>query len=164
MLQSFDAVLIATGSTIPRDLEIPGRDSKNIHFAMDFLTQNTKSLLNSSLSDGNYIDAKDKNVIVIGGGDTGTDCIATAIRHGCKSLINLELLDESPIERDSLNPWPLWPVIHRTDYGHEEAIKRFGNDPREYATLSQEFIFDTKHNVTGLKTNEVKWQKNNGKI
>ncbi|MDG2229072.1 MAG: glutamate synthase subunit beta [Gammaproteobacteria bacterium] len=164
VLQSFDAVLIATGSTIPRDLDIPGRDSKNIHFAMDFLTQNTKSLLNSSLSDDNYIDAKDKNVIVIGGGDTGTDCIATAIRHGCKGLINLELLDQSPIERDALNPWPLWPVIHRTDYGHEEAIKRFGNDPREYATLSQEFIFDAKHNLTGLKTNEVKWQKNNGRF
>ena len=162
LLQSFDAVLVATGSTIPRDLEIPGRDSKNIYFAMDFLTQNTKSLLNSSLTDDNYINAKDKNVIVIGGGDTGTDCIATAIRHGCKSLINIELLDQSPIERDSINPWPLWPLIHRTDYGHEEAIKRFGDDPREYATLSQEFTFDNKHNVTGLKTNEVEWEKNNG--
>ena len=154
--EEYDAVLIATGSTIPRDLSVPGRGSSNIYFAMDFLTQNTKSLLNSSLSDGNYIDAKDKDVIVIGGGDTGTDCIATAIRHGCKNMVNMEIMSKPPKSRALDNPWPLWPNILRVDYGHEESEKRFGSDPRKFSLLSKEFLSQDGL-VTGLKTIEVEW-------
>ena len=161
---TFDAVLIATGSTIPRDLSIPGRDAENIHFAMDFLTQNTKSLLSSSLSDGDYIEAKDKDVIVIGGGDTGTDCIATAIRHGCKNMVNMEIMTKPPERRGPDNPWPLWPNILRTDYGHEESEKRFGSDPRRFSLLSKEFL-SKDGVVSGLKTVDIEWtQEKEGKI
>ena len=161
---TFDAVLIATGSTIPRDLSIPGRDAENIHFAMDFLTQNTKSLLSSSLSDGDYIEAKDKDVIVIGGGDTGTDCIATAIRHGCKNMVNMEIMTKPPERRGPDNPWPFWPNILRTDYGHEESEKRFGSDPRRFSLLSKEFL-SKDGVVSGLKTVDIEWtQEKGGKI
>jgi glutamate synthase (NADPH/NADH) small chain len=154
-----DAILFATGATKARDLEIPGRDLNGVHFAMEFLTANTKSLLDSELNDGNYISAKDKNVVVIGGGDTGTDCIGTSLRHGCKSMVNFELLPQSPIERAEDNPWPLWPLIHRVDYGHEESTTRFGRDPREYGILTKEFIDDGNGNVTGVKIVEVRWSK-----
>ena len=116
-----DAVLLATGATLARDLPIPGRDASGVYLAMEFLTANTKSLLDSGLEDNNYISAKDKNVIVIGGGDTGTDCIGTSLRHGCKSLVNFELLPKPPAERADNNPWPHWPRIYRVDYGHAEA-------------------------------------------
>jgi glutamate synthase (NADPH/NADH) len=129
---------------------------------MEFLTAHTKSLLNSSLVDKAYINAKDKNVIVIGGGDTGTDCIATAIRHGCKSLVNMELLSKPPLERDIKNPWPLWPNILRTDYGHQESIERFGKDPREYEISSNLFVDDGDGKVSGLKTQSIEWSKKNG--
>ncbi|MBT8133295.1 MAG: glutamate synthase subunit beta, partial [Gammaproteobacteria bacterium] len=157
--QENDAVLFATGATKPRDLEIPGRDLNGVHYAMEFLSANTKSLLDSELNDGNYISAEGKNVIVIGGGDTGTDCIGTSLRHGCKSLVNFELLPQSPTERAEDNPWPLWPLIHRVDYGHEESAERFGRDPREYQILTKEFIDDGDGNVTGVKIVEVKWVK-----
>ena len=121
LLDENDAVLLATGATKPDDLPIPGRDLKGIHFAMEFLTANTKSLLDSNLADGHYISAKDKDVIVIGGGDTGTDCIGTSLRHGCKSLVNFELLDQPPDERAADNPWPQWPRIYRVDYGTQEV-------------------------------------------
>jgi NAD(P)H-dependent glutamate synthase small subunit len=159
-----DAVLLATGSTRPRDLPIPGRPLKGIHFAMDFLTANTRSLLDSQLGDGKYISAKDKNVIVIGGGDTGTDCIGTSLRHGCTSLVNLELLAKPPRERAADNPWPLWPRISRTDYGHEEAIARFGADPRSYSIVSKEFIDDGNGHVKALRTMRVKWRRKAGKM
>ena len=129
---------------------------------MEFLTAHTKSLLNSSLADNAYINAKDKNVIVIGGGDTGTDCIATAIRHGCKSLVNMELLSKPPLERDINNPWPLWPNILRTDYGHQESIERFGKDPREYEISSNLFVDDGDGKVSGLQTQSIAWIKKNG--
>lgn len=154
-----DAVLFATGATRARDLDIPGRELKGVHLAMEFLTANTKSLLDSDLKDGNYISAKDKDVVVIGGGDTGTDCIGTSLRHGCKSMVNFELLPQSPAERAADNPWPLWPLIHRIDYGHEESIQRFGRDPREYRVLTKEFIDDGKGNVAGVKIVEVRWSK-----
>jgi len=154
-----DALLFTTGATKARDLEIPGRDLNGVHFAMEFLTANTKSLLDSDLNDGNYISAKDKNVVVIGGGDTGTDCIGTSLRHGCKSMVNFELLPQSPVERAEDNPWPLWPLIHRVDYGHEESSERFGRDPREYRILTKEFIDDGKGNVSGVKIVEVRWSK-----
>ncbi|MBP03132.1 MAG: glutamate synthase, partial [Rhodospirillaceae bacterium] len=126
LIQDNDAVLLATGAGKPRDLDIPGRQGQGVHFAMEFLTYNTKSYLDSELKDGEFISAKGKNVIVIGGGDTGTDCIGTSLRHGCKSLVNFELFPQSPSDRDNNNPWPLWPNIHRIDYGHTEAKQKFG--------------------------------------
>ena len=150
-----DAVLLATGATLARDLPIPGREAEGVHLAMDFLTANTKSLLDSNLEDGNYISAKDKNVIVIGGGDTGTDCIGTSLRHGCKSLINFELLSRPPEERAANNPWPLWPRIYRVDYGHAEAAQKFGDDPRVYSIMSKEFLQDENGNLSGIVTVNV---------
>ena len=150
-----DAVLLATGATLARDLPIPGREAEGVYLAMDFLTANTKSLLDSNLEDGNYISAKDKNVIVIGGGDTGTDCIGTSLRHGCKSLINFELLPRPPEERAANNPWPLWPRIYRVDYGHAEAQQKFGDDPRVYSIMSKEFLQDENGKLTGIVTVNV---------
>ena len=149
LAKEYDAVLLATGATVPRDLPIPGRDLEGVHFAMDFLTQNTRSLLDSNLADGNYISAKDKDVIVIGGGDTGTDCIGTALRHGCRSLVNFELLPQPPATRAPHNPWPTWPVIFRTEYGHEESAALFGKDPRVYLISSTEFTARTDESASG---------------
>ncbi|MCA9201207.1 MAG: glutamate synthase subunit beta, partial [Planctomycetales bacterium] len=153
-----DAVLFCTGATKPRDLPIPGRELAGIHFAMDFLTRNTKSLLDSKLADNDYICAKDKKVIVIGGGDTGADCIGTSLRHGCTSVVNFELLDKPPAERADNNPWPLWPRIFRVDYSHAETEARFGNDPRTYNILSKEFLGEGGK-VTGVRTVNVDWSK-----
>ena len=150
-----DAVLLATGATLARDLPIPGREAEGVHLAMDFLTANTKSLLDSNLEDGNYISAKDKNVIVIGGGDTGTDCIGTSLRQGAKSIINFELMSQPPEHRSDTNPWPEWPVIFRVDYGHEESNKVFGNDPRRYQLLTKAFLKDSNGDVKGIKTINV---------
>jgi NAD(P)H-dependent glutamate synthase small subunit len=157
-----DAVLLATGATQPRDLKIPGRELGGVHFAMEFLTANTKSLLDSDLKDGRYIDAKGKRVVVIGGGDTGADCIGTALRHGCASMMNLELLDEPPQRRGSDNPWPLWPRIRRTDYAHEESIARYGADPRSYAVVSKEFKPNGEGRVGALRIVRVEWQRSGG--
>jgi len=159
MLEENDAMLLATGATKPRDLPIDGRELGGIHFAMEFLTANTKSLLDSKLEDGNYISAEGKDVIVIGGGDTGTDCIGTSIRHGCKSLVNFELLPQPPEERAAGNPWPTWPKVFRVDYGHEEATEKFGDDPREYCVLSKGFIRGDDGNVAGIRTVQVEWAK-----
>jgi glutamate synthase (NADPH/NADH) small chain len=156
-----DAVLLATGATKPRDLRAPGRELDGVHFAMEFLTANTQSLLNSKLADGKYISAKGKRVVVIGGGDTGADCIGTSLRHGCSSMINLELLDEPPEKRAADNPWPLWPKIRRTDYAHEESIARFGADPRSYAVVSKEFG-GRDGKVVSVKIARVEWQKTDG--
>jgi NAD(P)H-dependent glutamate synthase small subunit len=157
-----DAVLLATGATNSLDLQIPGREFSGVHFAMDFLTANTRSLLDSDLQDGRFISAKDKDVIVIGGGDTGADCIGTALRHGCRSLVNLELLAQPPAERAADNPWPNWPVIFRTDYAHEEAIARFGADPRSYSVLSNAISGDDEGNVFALHTVGIEWKRNAG--
>jgi NAD(P)H-dependent glutamate synthase small subunit len=165
LMQQHDAILWATGATKSRDLPIPGRELNGIHSAMDFLTRNTKSLLDSKHQNKQYISAKDKNVIVIGGGDTGTDCIGTSLRHGCKSLVNFELLPEPPVERADDNPWPQWPKIYRVDYGHQEATERYGKDPREYCILSKEFINDGNGNLAGVKTVNVEWTKDdNGRF
>ena len=155
-----DAVLLATGSTLARDLEIDGREGSDVYLAMDFLTANTKSLLDSNLRDGNYISAKDKKVIVIGGGDTGTDCIATSLRHGCKSLVNFEILAQPPEQRAESNPWPFWPVIHRSDYGHTESTHLFGEDPRVYSVLSKKFTRDETGALTGIITVNIDHQFN----
>ena len=157
-----DALLLATGATVPRDLPVPGRDLDGIHFAMDYLNATTKSLLDSNLKDGRFLSAKDKDVIVIGGGDTGTDCIGTAVRHGCASLVNLELLQQPPSERALDNPWPEWPVIFRTDYGHEEVAEMFGADPRKYSVMTKEFVDDGDGHVQALKIVEVKWTRKAG--
>jgi glutamate synthase (NADPH) small chain len=159
-----NAVLLATGATKPRDLPIPGRALKGIHFAMEFLTKNTASLLDSQLKNGQYISAKGKKVVVIGGGDTGCDCIGTSLRHGCSQLVNFELLEQSPEERAADNPWPQWPKIFRSDYGHEEAAEKFGIDPREYSILSKEFLDDGSGNVKGIRTVRVQWTKEDGRM
>jgi glutamate synthase (NADPH) small chain len=164
ILREFDAVVLCTGATKPRDLPAPGRNLKGVYFAMEFLTANTKSLLDSNHKDGKYISAKDKNVIVIGGGDTGTDCIGTSMRHGCKSLVNFELLPKPPETRGNDNPWPQWPRVLRTDYGHEEAHAIFGDDPRTFQILTKEFIDDGAGNVKAVKTIRVEWAKENGKF
>jgi len=159
-----DAVLLATGATKARDLPVPGRELKGVHLAMEFLKANTKSLLDSNLQDGNYISAEGKKVIVIGGGDTGTDCIGTSLRHGCCSIVNFELMSPAPAERAEDNPWPQWPRIMRVDYGHEEAKAKFGEDPRSYDILTKEFIGDSQGNVTGIRTVNIQWAKQNGKM
>jgi len=164
LMHEFDAMVLACGATKPRDLKVPGRELNGIHFAVPFLHANTKSLLDSNLQDGQYLSAKDKDVIVIGGGDTGTDCIGTSLRHGCKSLVNFELMPQPPGTRAPDNPWPQWPRIYRTDYGHEEASATFGHDPRNYRLLTKEFIGDGNGHVKAVKSIEVQWSGTNGKI
>ncbi|MGE0681667.1 MAG: glutamate synthase subunit beta [Candidatus Binatia bacterium] len=158
--QNFNAIVLCTGATKPRDLPIPGRELKGIHFAMEFLHANTKSLLDSQLQDGRYISAADKHVIVIGGGDTGTDCVGTSLRHKCKSLVQLEILPQPPEMRQPDNPWPEWPKIYRLDYGQEEAKERFGHDPRTYLTTAEKFVGDEHGQVKELHIVDVRWEKN----
>lgn len=147
LLNQYDRVILACGSRKARNIEVPGRQGKGIYYAVDYLTMVTKSLLNSDLKDQKYVNTKDKNVLVIGGGDTGNDCVATAIRLGCKSVMQLEMMPELPDIRSEDNPWPQWPRIKKTDYGQEEAIAIFGHDPRCYQTTVKEFILDKKGNV-----------------
>ncbi|XP_006458247.1 NADPH-dependent glutamate synthase [Agaricus bisporus var. bisporus H97] len=157
-----DAVVVCTGATWPRDLKLPNRSANGIHFAMEYLQLNTKSLLDSELQDNSYISAKGKEVIVIGGGDTGNDCIGTAMRHGAKSVVNFELLPKPPASRGRDNPWPQWPRIFRADYGHIEVAAHFGHDPREYCISTKDFVVDEDNNLTGLNTVRVEWTKDSG--
>ncbi|XP_020573935.1 glutamate synthase 1 [NADH], chloroplastic isoform X2 [Phalaenopsis equestris] len=157
-----DAIILACGATRPRDLQVPGRELSGVHFAMEFLHSNTKSLLDSNLRDGQYISAEGKKVVVIGGGDTGTDCIGTSIRHGCSGIVNLELLSEPPRTRSPNNPWPQWPRIFRVDYGHQEAAAKFGKDPRSYEVLTKRFIGDETGAVKALEIVGVRWAKDSG--
>ncbi|MBI1870825.1 MAG: glutamate synthase subunit beta [Chlamydiae bacterium] len=159
LFKEFDAVVLCTGATKPRDLPIEGRNLKGVHFAMEFLHLNTKSLLDSHHKDGNYISAKGKNVVVIGGGDTGTDCVGTAMRHGCKSLTQFEILPKPPSDRATDNPWPEWPKVYRLDYGQAEAEAVFGQDPRVYSILTKKFVGNTEGNVKELHTVNVEWKK-----
>jgi glutamate synthase (NADPH) small chain len=156
----FDAIVLCCGATKARDLPIPGRELDGIHFAMDFLHANTKSLLDSNHKDGRYISAKDKHVIVVGGGDTGTDCVGTSMRHGCKSLTQLEILPRPPDTRQPDNPWPEWPKVYKLDYGQEEANARFGADPRIYLTTGEKFAGDSNGRVKELHVYDVEWTKN----
>jgi glutamate synthase (NADPH/NADH) small chain len=158
--EEYDAIVLCCGATKPRDLPIPGRDLKGIHFAMEFLHANTKSLLDSGHKNGNYILAKDRHVIVVGGGDTGTDCVGTAMRHKCKSLTQLEILPRPPDARQPDNPWPEWPKIYRLDYGQEEAKARFGDDPRIYLTTGEKFAGDEQGHVKEMHIYDVEWAKN----
>ncbi|RKO91909.1 hypothetical protein BDK51DRAFT_18838 [Blyttiomyces helicus] len=159
LLKSTDALLLATGATWPRDLPIPNRNLDGIHFAMEFLQKTTKSLLDSDLEDGAYLSAKGKNVIVIGGGDTGNDCIGTALRHGAHSIVNFELLPQPPATRAKDNPWPQYPRVFRVDYGHAEVTVTHGRDPREYSILSKEFVSNGSGAVKGINTVQVQWTK-----
>lgn len=145
--REFDSIILACGASNPRDIQVPGRDAEGIYFAVDFLKSTTKSLLNSNLEDGSYISAKDKHVIVIGGGDTGNDCVGTSIRHGCASVTQLEMMSKLPDKRADNNTWPEWPRVCKTDYGQEEAIAVFGHDPRVYQTTVKEFIKDESGKV-----------------
>jgi len=152
-----DAVVLCLGATVPRDLQVEGRDLEGVHFAMEFLTANTKSLLDSSLGDGAYISAGGRRVVILGGGDTGTDCVATALRHGCASVTQLEIMPRPEDERPADNPWPEWPRVYRLDYGQEEASARFGADPRQYLTTGTRFAGDGDGRVSELHTTRVEW-------
>lgn len=155
----FDAIVLTGGATRGRDLPIEGRDLKGVHLAMEFLHKNTKSLLDSNLADGNYISAKDKDVIVIGGGDTGTDCVATSIRHGCKSVVQFEIMPKAPETRAANNPWPEYPKVLKVDYGQEEAAAKFGGDPRRYLISTKEFVGDENGQLKEIHTILIEWKK-----
>ena len=159
LLKEFDRVVLACGAANPRDIQATGRDAKGIYFAVDFLKANTKSLLDSNFKDKKYIDTKDKNVVIIGGGDTGNDCVGTSIRHGCKSVTQIEMMPKAPDCRAENNPWPEWPKICKTDYGQEEAIALFGHDPRIYESTVKEFLKDKNGNLKGVKIVKLSWEK-----
>ncbi len=159
ILKEYDSVVLACGASNPRDIKAAGREGKGIYFAVDFLKSTTKSLLNSNLEDGQYISAKGKKVLVIGGGDTGNDCVGTVIRHGCASVMQLEIMPKPPEKRLPENPWPEWPKVLKTDYGQEEAIEVFGTDPRVYQTTVKEFILDKAGNVKKAKLVKLESKK-----
>lgn len=159
LLKEYDRVILACGAKNPRDIKATGRDAKGIYFAVDFLKATTKSLLDSELKDGNYISAKGKKVVIIGGGDTGNDCVGTAIRHGAASVTQLEMMPKAPDQRAENNPWPEWPKVCKTDYGQEEAIAQFGHDPRIYQTTVKEFVKDKNGNLSGLVTVQLESKK-----
>ncbi|BDG04492.1 glutamate synthase subunit beta [Anaeromyxobacter oryzae] len=157
--KDYDAVVLCGGATQARDLPVEGRSLQGIHLAMEFLHANTKSLLDSNHADGTYISAKGKHVVVIGGGDTGTDCVGTSIRHGAKSVVQLEILARPPDVRAADNPWPQWPKVLKTDYGQEEAKALFGQDPRRFCALTKRFLGDASGRVKELHIVEVEWAK-----
>ncbi len=159
IVKDYDAVILACGAKNPRDINAPGRDAKGIYFAVDFLAATTKSLLDSELKDNKYISAKGKKVVIIGGGDTGNDCVGTSIRHGAISVTQLEMMPKAPDTRAENNPWPEWPKVCKTDYGQEEAIAMFGSDPRIYQTTVKEFLKDKNGNVTAVKTVKLESRK-----
>jgi len=159
LLKDFDATVICTGATQPRDLPVEGRNLKGIHFAMEYLTHSTKALL-AGAPDASPIHARGKDVIVLGGGDTGTDCVGTAMHQACRSLTQLEILPKPPMDRAEDNPWPEWPKVYRLDYGQEEAAAQFGADPRGYLTTVKKFIGDANGHVKDVVTVEIGWEKN----
>lgn len=162
--RDFEAIVLATGATRPRDLPVEGRELDGIHFAMDYLHPNTKSLLDAHHTDGAYISAAGKDVIVIGGGDTGTDCVGTALRHGCRSLVQFEILPQPPQQRAPDNPWPQWPKVYQLDYGQKEAQSRFGADPRRYCVMTTRFEGDENGRLAAVHTVEITWaQDGNGR-
>ena len=160
LLAEYDKVVLCCGASNPRDINAPGRDANGIYFAVDFLSKTTKSLLDSNLKDGNYVSAKGKDVIIIGGGDTGNDCVGTSIRQGAKSVTQIEMMSKAPDTRAENNPWPEWPKVCKTDYGQEEAIAKFGHDPRIYESTVKEFIKDKKGDLKGVKIVKLTWEKN----
>ena len=158
LLKGFDAVILATGATQPRDLPVEGRNLKGVHFAMEFLTANTRALLDQH-KNGNYISAEGKDVIVIGGGDTGTDCVGTSLRQGCRSLVQIEILPRPPTERAKDNPWPEWPKVYLLDYAQQEAAAKFGADPRIYLTTVKRFNADGQGQVKEALTVQIQWDR-----
>ena len=159
LLKEYDRVVLACGAKNPRDIKVPGRDAKGIYFAVDFLAATTKSLLDSDLKDNKYISAKGKKVVIIGGGDTGNDCVGTSIRHGAASVVQLEMMPKAPSQRAEENPWPQWPKVCKTDYGQEEAIAVFGHDPRIYQTTVKEFRKDKNGKLCGITTVKLESKK-----
>lgn len=159
LLKEYDRVVLACGASNPRDISVPGRDAKGIYFAVDFLKANTKSLLDSDFEDKKYVDTRGKNVVIIGGGDTGNDCVGTSIRHGCKSVTQIEMMPKAPDTRSASNPWPEWPKICKTDYGQEEAIAVFGHDPRIYESTVKEFVKDKNGSLKAVKIVKLSWEK-----
>ncbi|MGL6224051.1 MAG: glutamate synthase small subunit [Steroidobacteraceae bacterium] len=159
LLRDFDATVICTGATQPRDLMLEGRNLHGVHFAMEFLTASTRALLNGG-ADHSPIHARGKDVIVIGGGDTGTDCVGTSLRQGCRSVTQIEIMARPPVERANDNPWPEWPKVYKMDYGQEEAAARFGDDPRVYLTTVKKFVGGADGNLESIVTVEVRWQHN----
>lgn len=165
LLEDFDAAVLCIGATKPRNLPVEGRDLEGINFAMDFLAGNTKSILDDNDRDDGLISADDKDVIVIGGGDTGTDCVGTSLRHGCRSVVQLEILPKPPLERLPDNPWPHWPKTYKLDYGQEEAAAIYGRDPREYCIMTKRFVGDNEGRVKELHTVNIEWKRDeNGRF
>ena len=152
LVEEHDVVVLCGGAAKPRDLQVPGREGEGVAFAVDFLGATTRSLLDSGLKDGRYLSARDKDVVIVGGGDTGNDCVGTAIRQGCRSVVQLEMMPKAPDSRSGDDPWPEWPRVCKTDYGQEEAIARFGHDPRIYQTTLTEVLRDESGALTGVKT------------
>jgi glutamate synthase (NADPH/NADH) small chain len=159
LLRDFDATVICTGATQPRDLPIEGRDLRGVHFAMEYLTASTRALLNGG-ADHSPIHARGKDVIVIGGGDTGTDCVGTSLRQGCRSVTQIEIMPRPPVERAGDNPWPEWPKVYKMDYGQEEAAAKYGDDPRVYQTTVKKFVGGADGQLESIVTVEVRWQRN----
>jgi glutamate synthase (NADPH/NADH) small chain len=159
LIRDFDATIICTGATQPRDLPVEGRNLKGVHFAMDFLTESTQSVLKGQ-PDAASITARGKDVFVLGGGDTGTDCVGTSMRQGCRSLQQIEIMAMPPMDRAADNPWPEWPKVYKMDYGQEEAAAKFGADPRVYLTTVKKFNGDAAGNLTGVVTVNIRWEKN----
>ena len=155
--QDFNAIVFTTGATQARDLPVDNRDANGVHMAMEYLTKSTKALLDTADANSSDLNANGKNVIVIGGGDTGTDCIATALRQGAKSVVNFELMSKPPVDRAENNPWPEWPLIYRVDYGHAEAQSVYGNDPRSYQLMTKSFTKDDAGNLIGINTVNVEF-------
>jgi glutamate synthase (NADPH/NADH) small chain len=159
LIKDFDATVICTGATLPRDLKVEGRELDGVHFAMDFLTVSTQSLLKDA-PDSTPITARGKDVLVLGGGDTGTDCVGTSMRQGCRTLTQLEIMAMPPMDRAADNPWPEWPKVYKMDYGQEEAAARFGSDPRVYLTTVKKFTGDAAGKLAGVVTVNITWEKN----
>ncbi len=155
--REFDAVVLCGGATNANNLPLPGRDLGGIYFAVDYLSQTTESLIQSNLANNNYLSAKGKDVIVIGGGDTGTDCVGTAVRHGCRSVTQFEIVEQPASERPADNPWPEWPRILKLDYGQKEAKALYGEDPRQFSILTTEFVGDENGQLAAIKTVDVVW-------
>ena len=159
LLRDFDATVLCTGATQPRDLPVPGRELDGVHFAMEYLTASTRALLDGG-PDQSPLHARGKDVVVIGGGDTGTDCVGTALRQGCKSLLQIEIMPRPPLERAADNPWPEWPKVYKLDYGQEEAAAKFGADPRVYLTTVKQFVGSPEGGLEAIVTVQVKWERN----
>ena len=164
LIEEFDSVVLCCGATKPRDLPVEGRELKGVHFAMEFLTKNTQGLLELKDITAFETAAKGTDAVVIGGGDTGTDCVGTSLRHGCKSVTQLEIMPRPPEERASDNPWPEWPKVYKMDYGQEEAKELFGADPRHYLTATKKFIGDENGNLKSILIHDIEWKQENGRF